>query len=227
MITTVPAPALARGYHEHLAEGPLYVSDPLKARHLLGLETEPPSVRARKRHALGIMPVSYFRRAVPQLAPSALRELERLLTGGDVLWHEGFANLVVNQGLNDLLNVTLSGDTQDTTWFVGLMSGTPTAAAGDTLASHAGWTEITNYDETNRVAYVDNGNSSAQSLTNSSAPSVFTISATVTIGGSFLAGVNTGTGGRLYSAGAFTGGNKSLNDNDTLSVTMTFTTAAA
>lgn len=148
------------------------------------------------------------------------------LKGWEYLERE-WKNLVVNQGLNDLLDVTLSGATQDTTWFIGLQSATPTNAAADTLASHGGWTEVTAYDETNRQAYVDAG-ASSQSLTNSASPAVFTINANGTdIGGAFLAGVNSGTSGRLYAGGAFTGGNITLNDNAVLEVVATFTAAAA
>lgn len=145
---------------------------------------------------------------------------------GNLKWRDTIENIVVNQGLNDLLDVMLSGATQDTTWFVGLTDGTPTVNAADTLASHAGWVEITDYDETNRVAFVDAG-ASSQSLSNAASPAVFTINASVTVGGAFLAGVNTGTSGRLFAAGAFTGGDKSLGDNDVLTVTATFTAAAA
>lgn len=146
---------------------------------------------------------------------------------GRLKWTDTIENLVTNEGLNHLLDVTLSGATQDTTWFVGLISATPTIAAGNTLASHAGWTEVTAYDEANRVAWTDGGVSS-QSVSNSGSPAVFTISADSTdVGGAFLAGVNTGTSGVLYAAGAFTAGNKSLDDNDTLTVTATFTAAAA
>lgn len=142
-------------------------------------------------------------------------------------WRDTIKNIVVNQGLNDLLDVTLSGGTQDTTWFVGLTSASPTVAAADTLASHGGWTEVTAYDEVNRVAWVDAG-ASGQSISNAASPAVFTINANGTqVGGAFLAGVNTGTAGRLYAAGAFTAGNKDLDDNDVLEVTATFTAAAA
>lgn len=146
---------------------------------------------------------------------------------GKLKWTDHFKNLVTNEGLNHLLDVTLSGGTQDTTWFVGLMDGTPTAAATDTLASHAGWTEVTAYDEGARVAWSDGGVSS-QSVSNSASPAVFTISTNgTTIGGAFLSGVASGTSGILYAAGAFSAGDKSLDDGDSLSVTATFTAAAA
>jgi hypothetical protein len=146
---------------------------------------------------------------------------------GRIKWQDDIKNLVTNEGLNHLLDVALSGATQDTTWFIGLTSASPTVAAGNTLASHAGWTEVTAYDETNRVAWVDGGVAS-QSVSNSASPATFTINANSTdVGGAFLAGVNTGTSGVLYAVGAFTAGNKSLDDNDTLDVTFTATAAAA
>lgn len=142
-------------------------------------------------------------------------------------WRDTIENIVVNEGLNYILDAGLSAGTPDTSWFVGLISATPTVAAGNTLASHAGWTEVTAYDEVNRVAWVDGGVSS-QSVSNAASVAVFTISADSTdVGGAFLAGVNTGTGGILYAAGAFTAGNKSLDDGDTLDVTFTATAAAA
>lgn len=146
---------------------------------------------------------------------------------GKEKWRDTIRNLVTNEGLNHLLDVTLSGATQDTTWFVLLTDGTPTVAAADTLASHGGWTEVTAYDEANRVAFVDGGVSS-QSCSNSASPAQFTIDTnSTTVGGAGLCGVNSGTSGVLYAVGAFTGGDKSLDDNDTLDVTVTLTAAAA
>lgn len=148
---------------------------------------------------------------------------------GRIKWRDWIKNLVTNAGLNHLLDVALSGGTQDTTWFVGLTDGTPTAAAGDTLASHAGWTEVIAYDEAARVAWADGG-VSGQSVSNSASPATFTVNANGTvIGGAFLAGDSTksGTTGTLYAVGAFSAGDKTLDDNDTLDVTATFTAAAA
>lgn len=146
---------------------------------------------------------------------------------GQEKWRDTIENIVVNEGLNYLLDAGLSGGTPDTTWFVGLTDGTPTVAAGDTLASHAGWVEVTDYDESNRVAWVDGG-VSGQAVSNSGSPAEFTIDANgTTIGGAFLCGVNSGTSGVLYAAGAFTAGDKSLDDDDTLEVTFTATAAAA
>lgn len=148
---------------------------------------------------------------------------------GKEKWRDTIKNLVTDAGLNHLLDVALSGGTQDTTWFVGLTDGTPTAAAGDTMASHAGWTEVTAYDEAARVAWTDGGVSN-KSVDNSASPAEFTINAdSTTVGGAFLVGDSTksGTTGTLYAIGAFSAGDKSLDDNDTLDVTATFTAAAA
>ena len=64
---------------------------------------------------------------------------------GNVKWTDVIENLVTNAGLNHLLDVALSGASQITSWYVGLTDGTPTPAAADTLASHSGWTEVTDY----------------------------------------------------------------------------------
>lgn len=147
---------------------------------------------------------------------------------GNLKWQDIIENLVTNGGLDHLLDVTLSSATQ-AVWYVGLTDGSPTAAAGDTAASHAGWTEVTAYDEANRVSWSDGGVSS-QSVSNSGSPAEFTIDTNSTaIGGAFLISNNTkgGTSGVLYAVGAFSAGDKSLDDNDVLSVTATFTSAAA
>lgn len=210
-----------RGRWNLRASAPVDVADPARARQLLGLRPRPELVER------AVLPLSVVRDFLAKADRLSRQEFERLLSGGGTLWELAYENAVVNEGLDHLLDVTLSGGTQDTTWFVGLTDGTPTVAGADTLASHAGWGEVTAYDETNRVAFVDAGVSS-QSMSNAASPATFTIDTnSTTVGGAFLAGVNTGTSGILYAAGAFTAGDKSLDDNDTLDVTATFTAAAA
>ncbi len=133
-----------------------------------------------------------------------------------------WSNIVVNEGLDDLLDVTLSGGTQDTTWFVGLKD-TGTPAAADTLASHGTWAEITPYAG-NRLAWVDGG-VTGQSVDNTGSPAAFAINATDEVFGAFLAGVDTGSAGRLYAAGDFASSRNVIN-GDTLNVEATFTSAA-
>jgi hypothetical protein len=146
---------------------------------------------------------------------------------GNIKWEEEIHNLIVNEGLDHLLDVTLSGATQITTWYIGLTDGTPTVAAGDTMSSHTGWAEVTAYDESVRQTWTEAGVSS-QSITNSASVATFTCSTnSTTVGGAFLASNSTksGTTGILYSAGAFSGGDKSLDDGDTIDITATFTMA--
>ncbi len=148
---------------------------------------------------------------------------------GNVKWADDFDNLVVNVGLDDSLDKHLKGSTYTAAWYVGLTDGTPTADADDTMASHAGWTEVTAYDEAARQA-LTLGSVSSQSVDNSASPAVFTISTNNTvIGGAFIVSNSTkgGTTGVLYGIGAFSAGDKTLDDGDTLTVTATLTAAAS
>lgn len=148
---------------------------------------------------------------------------------GDVKWSDIIENLVTNAGLDYLLDAGLSGGSQITSWYVGLTDGTPTAAAGDTMSSHGGWTEVTAYDESTREAWTDGG-VSGQSVSNSGNAAQFTISTNgTTIGGAFLASDSTkgGSSGTLYAIGAFSAGDKSLDDGDTLDITAAFTASAS
>ena len=143
---------------------------------------------------------------------------------GDVKWIERMPNMVVNVGLQHILNVTFSGSTQSATWYVGLSGSSPTVASGDTVATHAGWDEFTAYDEATRQEWVEVRTN--QSMTNSGTKATFTVSTDSSIiGGAFLATDSTkgGSTGTLMCSAAFTGGNKSADDNDSIEVQYTFT----
>lgn len=145
-------------------------------------------------------------------------------------WENNIENIVVNEGLQHILDILfVSATGQIDPWYIGLIDSSPTPAAGDTASgidsSAQIWSTDQNYDEAVRQTYVDVR--AAQSVTNSASKAVFTMSATTTIGGAFMISDSTkgGTSGTLLCAGAFTGGNKAVADNDTLSVTYTFTAA--
>ena len=147
---------------------------------------------------------------------------------GKPLWTEEFDNLVVNVGLDDSLDKHLKGSAYTAAWYVGLVSATPTFAPADTMdGAHAGWTEQTEYDEAVRQT-LTLGVVSGQSVDNSAAKAVFTISATITFGGAFVVDVDTkgGATGILYGGGVFTQ-DRALIDNDVLNVTVTCTAAAS
>jgi hypothetical protein len=136
----------------------------------------------------------------------------------------------MNGGLANMNGAYLAGSAQSTTWYLGLVTGPgsgTTFAAADTLASHAGWTESTAYTG-NRKAVTFGAATTANPsvITNSAAPSSFSMNATATIAGAFLCNVDTGTSGVLFSAGDFTGGDKSVASGDTLNVTYTFSLTA-
>ena len=155
---------------------------------------------------------------------------------GNLKWTADSKNLVVNVGLQYMAGSALTGAapvTQITTWYLGLYGAgaSNTPAAGDTMASHAGWTEVTAYSNANRVtatlATATTANPSV--VTNTASPAVFNINGTTTVGGAFLTSENTkgGTTGTLFSAADFgSPGDRSVVDGDTLSVTYTFSLAA-
>ena len=148
---------------------------------------------------------------------------------GNPKWTDTIKNLVVNVGLDDALDKYFKGSTYTAAHYVGLTDGTPTVAAADTMASHAGWVEVVAYDEAVRQT-LTLGAVSGQSVDNSASKAVFTISSdATTIGGAFICTDDTrgGSTGTLYGGGAFTAGDKVLDDNDVLNVTVTASAAAS
>lgn len=148
---------------------------------------------------------------------------------GNLKWKEEITNIVVNVGLDDVLDKYFKGSAYTSAFYVGLTDGTPSGAAGDTMASHVGWTEVTAYDEATREV-LTLGTVSSQSVDNSASKASYAINAnSTTIGGAFITTNNTkgGTTGTLYGVGAFTGGDKSADSGDTLNVTVTLTAATA
>ena len=139
---------------------------------------------------------------------------------GNIRWEDGFPNLVVTTGKNDLLNKYFLGSAYTAAFFVGL-KGTGTIAAGDTMASHAGWSEITGYSNATRPAFSP-ASSTAGSSTNSASPATFNINASNTIAGCFITTSSTvgGTAGILFSAADFAS-SRAVLSGDTLTVTYT------
>ena len=132
---------------------------------------------------------------------------------GQLVWTEERCNLVFNQGLDDVLNRYFKGVGYTAAHYCGLKS-TGTISANDTLASHAGWTELTGYAG-NRVPIVL-GAVAGQSVSNTANRAQFNINASATIGGVLIATVATGTAGILFGAIDFSAARPVLN-GDTLS----------
>ena len=138
-------------------------------------------------------------------------------------WQDVIRNLVTTAGKNDMLDKYFAGSAYTAAWYVGLIDNTSwsAVAAGDTMASHSGWVESTAYTEGTREVVAFSAASAASKA--ASGPTEFTINATVTIRGAFLASNSTkgGTTGILYSAAAFSG-TRALVLNDLLRVTPTY-----
>lgn len=140
---------------------------------------------------------------------------------GELKWSDDIDNLVTTVGKNDALDKYLSGSAYTAAWYLGLMSATGYAAGavvGDTAATHAGWTEDQAYSQGARPAASFAAASAGAKALSSAA--VFTMNGATTIKGCFLMSVATkgGTTGILYSAGLFTGGDKTVQSGDTLNV---------
>lgn len=151
---------------------------------------------------------------------------------GTVKWADTFHNLVVNQGLQDMNSKYFTGSGYSAAWYLGLVTGPGagnTYAAGNTLASHGGWTENTNYTGSRKAVTFGTATTADPSvISNSGSPGVFTMNANAqTIAGAFLCSVASGTSGVLFSVGNFTGGDKVVDSGDTLNVTYSFSLDAA
>jgi hypothetical protein len=151
---------------------------------------------------------------------------------GNLKWEAQSKNLVVNEGLQYMAGSALTSVTQITSWFLGLYGAgaSNTPAAGDTMASHAGWTEVVAYSNATRVAatFATATTANPSVVTNSASPAVFNINGTTTVGGAFLTSgsAKSGTTGTLFSAADFgSPGDRSVVSSDTLSVTYTFSLA--
>lgn len=150
-------------------------------------------------------------------------------------WSDTFHNLVVNEGLQDMNSKYFQGSGYTAAWYLGLVEGPgsgTTYAAADTLASHAGWTELvpgTAYTGNRKAVTFGTATTADPSvITNSASPSSFAMLVNSTVvAGAFLCSVASGTSGVLFSAGDFTGGDKTVDNGDTLNVTYSFSLDAA
>lgn len=149
---------------------------------------------------------------------------------GNLKWVAESPNLVVNVGLQYMAGVALTSTTQITSWYIGLYGAgaSNTPAATDTLATHAGWTEVTPYSGNRPAAtFAASTNANPSVVTNSASKASFTINATATVGGAFLCSVASGTSGTLFSASDFQSpGDRSVVSGDVLNVTYTFSLSA-
>lgn len=150
---------------------------------------------------------------------------------GNLKWESIQPNLVVNTGLADMNNKYFSGSGYTAAWYLGLISGTaPTIAAADTLASHAGWTEVpvtTGYTGNRKQLTFGSATTADPSVISNGTAAQFAMLGSYTVSGAFLCTVASGTSGILFSASTFEApGDRTVVAGDTLNVTYTFELAA-
>ncbi len=152
---------------------------------------------------------------------------------GNLKWEDQMHNLVVNEGLQDMNTQYFKGSTYTAAFYLGLVTGPGSGtayAAGDTLASHAGWTEFTNYSGSRKAVTFGTATTADPSvIDNSASPAQFSITSSGgTVAGAFLCTVSSGTSGILFSEADFQSpGDRVVVSGDTLNVTYTFSLDAA
>lgn len=128
-------------------------------------------------------------------------------------------NLVTTEGFNHMLDSQFHGGTQVDPWYVGLKL-TGAAAAGDTYASHGGWTEFKQYSG-NRKEFVEGAAANA-SITNTGSVATFDITSQGQIYGAALFSIASkdAATGTLFSAGDITS-YRTVDSGDQVNITLT------
>lgn len=147
---------------------------------------------------------------------------------GNLKWEDQMHNLVVNQGLQDMNTQYFKGSSYTAAFYLGLITGpgsSTTYAAGDTLSSHSGWTEFSNYSGARKSVTFGTATTADPSvISNAASPAQFSITgAGGVVAGAFLCTVSSGTVGALFSEADFQSpGDRTVVAGDTLNVTYTF-----
>lgn len=189
-----------------------------------------------KSKACDAVAASLVRKVTPDARAKAggVFRIQCLDPNGNLKWEAESHNLVVNVGLKDMNEKYFTGSAYTAAWYIGLYGAAASnnPAAGDTMASHGGWTEETGYSNATRPAATFGTSTTADPsvISNTASPAAFNINASATIGGAFLTSNDTkgGTTGTLFSAADFASpGDRTVASGDTLNVTYTFSLDAA
>lgn len=150
---------------------------------------------------------------------------------GEVIYSEVSPNIVVNAGLDYILDAALSAGTRPATFYLGIYKNNYTPQATNVMSTFTGAgvanEVVTEINEAARQAWVEAG-VSARTITNSASPAVFTANGTVAVYGAFLTTDSTkgGTAGTLIAASKFATV-RNLVATDVLNITYTLTIADA
>ena len=153
---------------------------------------------------------------------------------GNLKWEQKSHNLVVNVGLADMNTKYFKGSGYTAAWYIGIYgpAASNNPSSTDTMASHAGWTEVTAYSNATRPAAVFGAATTADPsvIANSASPAQFLVNASANVGGAFLTTGDSpgGSSGTLFSASDFAApGDRTVQNGDVLSITYTFSLDAA
>lgn len=143
---------------------------------------------------------------------------------GKLKWEEEVFNGIVDVGIQYMENVAFrSATSQINPWYIGLVdnSGFSAFANADTMSSHTGWSEFTNYSEATRPEWTADA-AASRAITNSTTVDFSINGAGGTVKGIFVTSNNTksGTTGTLWSTAAFSS-NAVVTNGDTLKITYT------
>ncbi len=171
------------------------------------------TTQAADRAAAGMLAHAALSEALP--APCAVFEIVCIGPDGREKWREAVRNLVTTAGKTDIVDKYLKGSSYTAAWY-GILAGSGTKAAGDTLASHAGWSEVTAYSGSRPA--ITWGSTSAGSNTSSTIS--YSMNGSYTVAGIGCCTVASGTSGTLYNVGDFAIA-RSGGSGDTLNFTVT------
>ena len=167
-------------------------------------------------------------------------EVECIGVDGKLKWKDTIKNTITDVGANYVLDHAFGG-AQNTAYYLGLISSasyTVPPAVGNTMASHSGWYEagaastyFPNWStpaSNARAAVTWNAAGSRAKAIASAAQFIIatnggTIKGCFIVTGSGAVATNADTGGTLYSAGTFTGGDRVVIVGDTVNVSYSTT----
>jgi len=150
---------------------------------------------------------------------------DSMLFSREVAWRDKMHNIYVLEGRDYILNCIYKGTTPDDPLYVGLFEQDVPADGWNMGNNGSTWHENQQYDETNRVEFVDGAITGAatRQLDNNGTKAQFTMNATVTLKGAFICTLNNkgGTTGSLLCACLFTEGDRPVIATDIVNVKYT------
>ena len=145
---------------------------------------------------------------------------------GNVLWYDKSKNLVVNTGLEHILDLIFKLDNviANDDYYIGLIGASPVVVPSDTMTSHDGWEENTKYvidgDPLDRPKYKKTR--TGLYVNNEASRARFKLQETTILGGAFLTSSNSDDTGLLLAASSFENGDKLVNAGTFINVGYNF-----